>query len=133
MDFYAYQRPLGKIDDIAELRSEFITIYDTNFTPCEEIVKTFEAMQEWLDGKTNYHKARNLCDEIYTLARNEQNPIKARFFRTMAQIGCGPHVKYHGLWSADFGITLINRLYPQNTEEVKKEREKQIELINQIN
>ncbi len=29
MSIYEYQRPVEKIDDIPELRSEFITIYDT--------------------------------------------------------------------------------------------------------
>jgi len=29
MNIYAYQRPVGKIDDIPELRNEFITIFDT--------------------------------------------------------------------------------------------------------
>lgn len=153
MNIYDYQQPLGKIDDIAELRNEFIAIYDTKtkkdtvsfcilygkhlleltgYIPCEEITKSFEAMQEWIDGKVNYHKARNLCFEIHRIARDEKDSVKARFYRTMAQVAASPHVKYHALWATDFGVTLINRMYPKNMDEVKKEREKQIEIIKQV-
>ncbi|GIM56589.1 hypothetical protein CAPN006_09830 [Capnocytophaga canimorsus] len=72
MDFYKYQKPLGKIDDIAELRNEFIVIFDlkthqdmvvfclelgnhllelTQIQPCDEILSAFEAMKEWLEKK----------------------------------------------------------------------------------
>jgi hypothetical protein len=153
MNIYEYQRPVGKIDDIPELKSEFIDIYDTKshkemvqfclalgqhlldvtgLKPCYEITASFEAMQKWMDGNVNYHEARNLSFEIGRLAKVEKDQIKARFFRTMAQVAASPHVKYHGLWATDFAVTLINRMYPNNMDEVRKEREKQIELINKI-
>jgi hypothetical protein len=153
MDIYAYQKPLGKIDDIPELKNEFIVIYDTKshkqmvqfclalgqhiievtgFKPDDEITASFEAMQKWIDGKVNYHEARNLSFKIGRLAKIEKDQIKARFFRTMAQIAASPHVKYHSLWATDFAVTLINRLYPGDMNEVKKEREKQIELLRNI-
>jgi hypothetical protein len=47
----------------------------------------------------------------------------------MAQISCIPHVKAHGLWAADISVTLINKMYPDNMDEVRRERKKQIELI----
>jgi len=153
MNIYEYQRPVGKIDDIPELKREFIEIYDTKnhkemvrfclalgqhildvtgFNLCDEIKASFEAMQRWIDGKVSYHEARNLSFEISRLAKIEKDPIKARFFRTMAQVAASPHVKYHGLWATDFAVTLINRMYPGNIEEVRKEREKQLELIKEI-
>jgi hypothetical protein len=153
MNIYEYQRPVGKIDDIPELKSEFIVIYDTKshiemvrfclalgqhildvtgFQPCKEITASFEAMQKWIDGNVNYHEARNLSFEIGRLATIEKDRIKVRFFRTMAQVAATPHVKYHGLWAADFAVTLINRMYPGNREEVRKEREKQIELLKEV-
>jgi hypothetical protein len=104
----------------------------TGLKPCYEITASFEAMQKWMDGNVNYHEARNLSFEIGRLAKVEKDQIKARFFRTMAQVAASPHVKYHGLWATDFAVTLINRMYPNNMDEVRKEREKQIELINKI-
>jgi hypothetical protein len=58
--------------------------------------------------------------------------IKEKFYKTMAQISCIPHVKAHGLWATDTAITLINKMYPDNMDEVKKEREKQMELIKRV-
>ncbi|MDR1939290.1 MAG: hypothetical protein LBQ40_00650 [Clostridiales bacterium] len=153
MNIYEYQRPLGKIDDIPELRSLFIAVYDakshkdaarfcllyggrllalTGFEPCQEIIRAFAAIEEWLDGKANYQKARSIGGELYDLARNEKDGVRARFYRTTAQIACVPHVKYHALWAADFAVTLINRIYPGNMEAVREERQGQIELIKNI-
>ena len=153
MNIYEYQRPVGKIEDFPELKREFIVIYDTKshkemvqfclvlgqhildvtgFQPCDEITASFEAMQKWMNGKVSYREARNLSFEIGRLATIDKDRIKVRFFRTMAQLAASPHVKYHGLWAADFAVTLINRMYPGNMEEVRKEREKQIELLKEI-
>lgn len=152
MVIYEYQRPLGKIEDNIALRNQFISLYETKshremaifslrygqhllaktgFDDIKEITASFQAIQKWLDGKTNYHEARNISGELSALARIEQDPIKARFFRTMAQISGVPHVKYHALWATDFAITLINRMSPGNQEEVQKERETQMMILRQ--
>jgi hypothetical protein len=102
----------------------------TGIAPCAELLKAFEAVQNWIDGKTNYHEARNISfRHLYKDAREETEQIRTRFYKTMGQISCIPHVKAHALWATDFAITLINRMYPDNMDEVRKEREKQIELI----
>lgn len=155
MNIYAYQRPVGKIDDIPKLRNEFINIFDTkdkneiaqfgllygqhilditDTEPNTEITQAFEAVQEWIDGKVNYHKARNISfRHLYKMAaREETDIIEKKFYKVMGQIAAIPHVKAHGLWATDFAITLINRMHPDNMDEVRKEREKQIELIKQV-
>ncbi len=153
MNIYEYQRPLGKITDIPELRDKFIAIYETKshqdvvrfclifgqhlinmtgFSLTDEIEAGFEGMQQWLEGKTNYHEARNASFVIGRTARAEKDPVKARFYRTMAQITASPHVKYHGLWATDFAVTLVNKLHPDNINEVRKERKKQIELVESV-
>jgi hypothetical protein len=130
MNIYEYQKPVGKIDDVPELKSKFIAIYDTKdhkeivrfclalgkhildvtgFNPSNEIKASFEAMKKWISGKVNYQESRNLSFEIGRLAKNENDQIKARFFRTMAQIAASPHVKYHGLWATDFAVTVIKQ------------------------
>jgi hypothetical protein len=151
LNFYAYQRPVGKIDDCAELRDEFIAVFDekskedsvrfglrygehlieiTGIEPRAEILEAFGALQEWLDGTANYHKARNIAfQHLYATAREGNDPILLKFYKTMAQIACIPHVKFHALWATDFAITLINSLHPGNLAAVKKERETQIALL----
>ena len=150
MNIYAYQKLVGKIDDIPELKNEFIKIYDQKshkqmvqfclllgqhlltlmgFKKTDEIKAAFEAMKKWMEGKANYHEARNLSFAISRMARDEKDVIKVRFLRTMAQIAASPHVKYHGLWATDFAVTLINRMHPGDREAVRKERDKHMELL----
>ena len=154
MDFYAYQRPLGKIEDVTELRDKFISVYDekdkrdavrfgllygrhlldiTGIEPTAEIMNAFTAIQRWLNGKTNYHEARNISfRSLYENAREEKDMVKQRFYRTMAQIACIPHVKFHALWASDFAVTLVNRMYPGDLDKVEKERRFQISLMESI-
>ena len=113
MNIYEYQRLVGKIDDVPELKDAFITIYDakshkeivqfclllgqhliesTGITPVDEIISSFEAMKRWLDGKVNYHEARNLSLQISRIARDEKDIVKVRFLRTIAQIAASPQI-----------------------------------------
>ena len=154
MNIYDYQRLVGTIEDARALRNEFIKVFDekdknqmarfgllyakhilnmTGFEPNSALLSAFEAVQEWIDGKTNYHKARNIAfTGLYKEARETGDPIKKRFVKTMAQITCIPHVKAHGLWASDMAITLINAMYPNNLDKVAAERKTQIELLNMV-
>jgi hypothetical protein len=66
------------------------------------------------------------------LARDAKDPVKQKVYRVMAQIANSPHVKNHALWASDYAVKLINTMYPNNFDEVKKERETQIELMKSI-
>ena len=101
----------------------------TAFAFTKEMKQALIAMDDWLAGESSYHAARNLSFEISRLAKKEEDVVKVRFYRTMAQLVASPNVKYHGLWATDFAITLINKMYPGDFEAVKKERLKQIELL----
>jgi hypothetical protein len=151
MNIYDYQRPLGKIDDIPELRREFIAEYDardkddmvrfglllgkhileiTGFEPCDEVKNTFAAMQRWLNKQANYQEARSIdYGKLWKNARAADDLVKERFYRTLHQITCIPHCKYHALWATDFAVTMINRMHPGNLDKVRKEREAHIRLI----
>lgn len=154
MSIYDYQRLVGKIEDIPEFRNEFIKIFDTKnkndmarfglkyakhileitgFEPNNELLAGFDAVQEWIDGKTNYHKARNIAfTDLYKEVKESNDLTKKNFVKTMAQLTCIPHVKAHGLWGSDMAITLINAMYPNNLDKVKEEREVQIKLLKNI-
>jgi hypothetical protein len=41
-------------------------------------------------------------------------------------------VKRHALIASDYAVTLINVMYPKNMEEVRKEREIQISLLESV-
>ena len=104
----------------------------TGVAPYQEMTDGFLAMQEQLDGKTNYHKARNLSFVVIRLIKEEENPVKIKFYRTMVQILVSPHVKYHGLWVTDLAVILINKMCLDDMMEVERERSKQLDLLKQI-
>ncbi|MDR1325229.1 MAG: hypothetical protein LBK00_04250 [Treponema sp.] len=147
-----------KIDDIPELRIELGELFDhkshkemvayslllgqhilniTNMERCDEIMECFEINKKWLNGETGkgfakFQIARNAAGKLLNLARDEKDPIKENIYRIMAQIANTPHVKNHALWASDYVIKLINKLYPNNFDEIKKERELQIELMRSV-
>jgi hypothetical protein len=142
-----------KINDIPDLRIELENIFDNkshkemakyslllgkhflemaNTEPCEEIILGFELNQKWQIGEPNkkgfakFQESRNVAGKILTLARDEKDPIKACIYRIMANIVNTPHVKKHALWASDYAIKLINKLYPNDFDEIEKERKIQI-------
>ncbi|MBN3491131.1 hypothetical protein JV173_06410 [Acholeplasma equirhinis] len=154
MDIYAYQRLIGKIEDDKNLRDEFIHLFDlrtkeqiarfglsyanhicklVQIKPFGLLKDALDAVSEWLEGKTSYHKARNITlKHIFSDIKIEVDIVKRKFLKTMSQITCIPHVKAHGLWATDMAITLINALYPNDLDKVKLERKYQIELLSNI-
>ncbi|MDR0399877.1 MAG: hypothetical protein LBH51_02930 [Treponema sp.] len=147
-----------KIDDIPELRIELERIFDskshkemveyclllgqhilkiTGMEPGGEIMESFEINKKWLNGGTGrgfakFQMARDAAGKLLNIARNEKDPIRQKVYRVMAQIANSPHVKDHALWASDYAVKLVNTMYPHNFDEVKKEREKQIELMESV-
>ncbi|MDR2489782.1 MAG: hypothetical protein LBD20_00080 [Spirochaetaceae bacterium] len=147
-----------KIDDIPDLRIELENIFNsknhkemvkyclllgqhileiTKIEPCDDIMESFEINKKWLNGETGkgfakFQNARNAAGKLLDMARDEKNPIKEKIYRIMAQIANSPHVKKHALWASDYAIKLINKMYPNNFDEVKKEREIQIEIMKSV-
>ncbi len=151
MDFYAYTRLLGKIEDIPELRQEYINVFDSKSK--EELVRFcllygqellaaypydtlpvieegFDAMQDWLDGKVNFHPAGNASFALNRRIRDEKDRVRKRFYQTISQLLASPHVRFHALWVTDFAISLINRKDPGNLDLVSQERRKQIGILS---
>ena len=146
---------IKKIDDIPALKDELIAAFDsksnshkaiscyslllaqhvldlTNIEPCEEIHECFDICRKWQEGKAKFQEARNVAFKLHKLAREEKDPIKVKVLRVMGQVAATPHVKRHALIASDYAIKLINLMYPKNFEEVRKEREIQIELMKSV-
>ncbi|GHV75078.1 hypothetical protein AGMMS49940_23800 [Spirochaetia bacterium] len=109
----------------------------TNTDPCREINECFDIIKKWQNGETGkgfakFQVARDVADKLLKLAHDEKDPIKEKIYRVMAQVTNTPHVKNHALWDSDYAIKLINKMYPNNFEEIKKEREIQIELMKSV-
>jgi hypothetical protein len=144
---------IKKIDDIPELKDELIVVFDskskkdishyglllvqhvlslTNIEPCNEINECIEVSRSWQEGKATYQETRQAAARIPDLARTEKDPVKAKVLRIVGQVTLIPHVKRHALIASEYAITLINLMYPKDSEEVKKERKIQIELMKSV-
>lgn len=144
---------LKKLDDIPELKNKLIAVFDTkthrnisrysllladhilqltNTAMNESLALCYSVNQRWQDGEAKFQEARDIAGIIYDLARTEQDPIKQKVLRVMAQVAVTPHVKRHALIASDYAVKVINLLYPGNFEEVRKERELQIKLMESV-
>lgn len=146
-------RIIKKIDDIPELKAELIAVFLTKshkdisryslllaqhilelsqVQPSDAINECFEINRKWQEGKAKFQEARQVAFMIHRLAREEKDPIKVKVLRVMGQVAATPHVKRHALIASDYAITLINLMFPTNMEEVRKERNTQIALMQSV-
>ena len=144
---------IKKIHDIPELKQELIAVFEgkskmdisrygsrlvehvislTNVQVCDEVKQCIEVSRRWQEGKATYKETRQAAALIPDLARDEKDQVKAKVLRIVGQVTLIPHVKRHALIASDYAITLINLMYPNNLEEVRKERKIQIELMKSI-
>jgi hypothetical protein len=155
-DGHSYMSCVGiirKIDDIPELKVRLIDISESKShkqmskyslllaehileiskIECNsDIAECFEINLKWQEGKVKFQDARNVAFKMHTLAREEKDPVRVKVLRTMGQVAATPHVKWHALIASDYAVTLINLMYPNDLDEVKKEREIQIELMKSV-
>jgi hypothetical protein len=141
---------IKKIDDIPELKDELIAVFEskskneisrygillvqhvlniTNVGQCDAINECIDISRKWQEGKATYQETRQAAAMIPDLARKEKNPVMAKVLRVVGQVILIPHVKRHALIASEYAITLINLMYPKNLEEVRKERQMQIDLM----
>lgn len=144
---------IKKIDDIEELKDELIQVFEskskkdvsqyglllvqhvlnlTDMQPSDEINAYFNVTRGWQEGKATYQETRQAAALIPGLAREEKDPVKVKVLRVVGQAALIPHVKRHALIASDYAITLVNLLWPKNLEEVRKERNIQIEMMKSV-
>jgi hypothetical protein len=146
---------IRKIDDIPWLKEKLIETFDekchshidisryglllanhilelTNTPMDDSIAEVFAINQKWQAGEVRFQAARDVAGMILDLAREEKDPVKGKVYRVLGQVAAIPHVKRHALIASDYAITLINVMYPKNMEEVKKEREIQISMMQSV-
>lgn len=146
---------IKKLDDIPELKEKLIEAFDakakdhkaisryslllaahildlTGTQRDEAIEECFTANEKWQEGKVKFQDARDVADMMLRLAREEKDPVRVKVLRVMAQVAATPHVKRHALIASDYAIKLINVMHPKNFDEVRKEREIQIALMESV-
>lgn len=149
-DMNKINRVVTKSMDIPELKQELFDIYNskshieigifsvllarhliemTNYTINELIQSSIDINIRWQEGRAKIHEARQSAFAIHKMAREEQNPLYVLLLRALGQIAATPHVKMHGLVATDYAIKIIDLMYPNNINAVRKEREWQISVL----
>ncbi len=144
---------IRKIEDIPELKNELITLSESKthielskyaLSLAEHILRVsgtyrsaaieacFAVNTKWQEGTIKFQAARDVADVMNRLARAEKNLIQAKVFRAMGQVAATPHVRWHALVASEYGVVIINLMYPQNFDKVREERELQIELLKNV-
>lgn len=142
-----------KLDDIPELKQNLIAVFDakthrrisnysllladhilqlTNTPKDETLESCYQVNRRWQDGEAHFQEARDIADQMHVLARHETDLTHATVLRVMGQVAVTPHVKRHALIASDYAVKVVNLLYPGNWDEVRKERELQIALMQSI-
>jgi hypothetical protein len=142
-----------KLDDIPELKVQLIAVFDattwrnvskysllladhilrlTDVPKTGVIKKCYEINERWQNGETTFQEARALAGKIHNLARAESNPVREKALRAIAQVALTPHVKRHALIASDYAVKVINLMHPGDMDEVRKERELQVRLMESL-
>ena len=144
---------IKRLDDIPELKEKLITLYETkshkdvsryslllaehilsltNMPANETIDACFTVSRSWQAGEAKFQQAREVAFALHRLAREEIDPVRVKVYRTLGQVAATPHVKRHALVASDYAIKVINLLYPKDFDEVRKERETQILMMESV-
>ena len=99
----------------------------------EEIKEGFDINKQWQLGKCRMHDVRQAGFAVNRIAKECKSELRKTALRATVQaIGSG-HMKEHAMVASDYCIKVINIMYPDNIDEVIKEREWQhSELIKII-
>lgn len=98
----------------------------------EIISKTSELLQKRIDGELSAFELRKAGFMAHTLAKASLNDISEAASRVYAQAISVGHMRGHAIVSSDYAVKLINLVYKDNMIEVRKERNRQIELAREI-
>lgn len=146
---------IRKMDDLPALKEKLIEAFDakcsshiaisryglllarhilelTNTPVDDAIAQVFAVNERWQAGEVRFQAARDVAGVILDLAREEKDPVRVKVYRVLAQVAAIPHVKRHALIASDYAVKLINVMHPKDMEEVRKEREVQISLMQSV-
>lgn len=110
---------------------DFINL-DDNSLKDSIIRESTEALNKRIDGEISAYNLRSagfLANKLAQLSKNDLSKYAARVFAQAIATG---HMRGHAIVSSDYAIKVINMLYYGNMIKVMEERDRQIELANEI-
>jgi hypothetical protein len=152
-DCYLATRPKIKIEDDPELREKLDIVYSNktqvqlaqwaiklakhtfalfnyDYSSNEIITNGISVNENWQRGKARVHDVRQAGFKIHRLAKIcEDKGIQAALRVAGQAVGTG-HKREHAMVASDYAIKAINIKYPNDQGAVKKERQWQIDSLD---
>ncbi len=97
----------------------------------DAIAEVFAVNERWQRGKSGF-RPQGCGREDTRSGPRRKRPGQGESIQGSGAGAAIPHVKRHALIASDYAVTLINVMYPKNMEEVRKEREIQISLLESV-
>lgn len=107
----------------------FFQYFDAHLKDDQRIEIAKQAFLDKIDGKLSAYEFRKVGFLANQLAKESETELSRRAARVFAQAIAAAHMRGHGLVSADYGVKVVNLLYPGALEKVRELRKTQIENI----
>ncbi len=95
------------------------------------IKEGFLINEQWQSGKARMHDVRQASFRIHQMAKMSEDAIVSAALRVAGHAVATGHMRQHAMVASDYAIRVINLLYPNRMEAVKKERLWQIDHLKQ--
>ncbi len=96
------------------------------------ITAGYEVNKNWQEGTARKHDVRQAGFQIHQLAKSSQDIITQTALRVVGQAVATGHMREHAMVSSDYAIKVINMLFPNDMNAVRRERLWQIETLSNI-
>lgn len=92
------------------------------------IAQSMDVLRQRVAGECSAHELRQAGFMANELARESSSLLSKYAARVFAQAIATGHMRGHALVSADYGIKVINELFPNDLLQVRQQREAQLAL-----
>ncbi|MBQ4251435.1 MAG: hypothetical protein II704_00145 [Erysipelotrichaceae bacterium] len=96
------------------------------------IREAYEVLEQRLSGQVSMQGVRQAAFRIHQLARTSEDTVTSTALRVTGQAIASGHVKEHAMVASDYAVKIINLLYPDDLEAVRKERQWQLDCLREI-
>ena len=83
-------------------------------------------------GTAGIQDVRRAAFRVHQLARESRDDIISAALRTAGHAVAAGHMKEHAMVASDYAVKVINLLYPDDMDAVRKEREWQLDQLKAI-
>lgn len=115
-----------------EMAKHIIEITDFDINKYPEIKEGFVINELWQKGEVKTFEVRKIGFKIHEIARQQQSNLNKNIVRVIGQAVASGHMKEHSMVTSDYSIKVINYLYDNDLEEIKKERIWQLKCLIEL-